>query len=300
MATSGINVVHAGSATRDLTPDDPRGWRLGGGVSYAALTTARLGLKTGAVVGVDPQAAAAFELDLLRDAGVELALVQLGQGPVFRNLETAEGRVQVCMSIGEPVPVPRLPISWARAAAWSMVPVAGEIDDAWIASIPRHAFLAVGWQGWLRTLVPGRPIARREPSPSELLRRADLVGVSRPDLGSDRAPDRLTRLLRPGAALLVTDGAAGGRLITVGEESPAEVQRYTAHPPARTIDPTGAGDVFLAALSAVTIEPEIVGRRRPQRGWDLQFAAAVASLVVEAPGLLGVPELDAVLARLRD
>jgi hypothetical protein len=29
----------------------PRGWRLGGGATYAALTTARLGLRTAAVVG---------------------------------------------------------------------------------------------------------------------------------------------------------------------------------------------------------------------------------------------------------
>ena len=53
MARRAIEVVHVGSSSRDLTPDDPRGWRLGGGVTYAALTTARLGLRTAAVVGVD-------------------------------------------------------------------------------------------------------------------------------------------------------------------------------------------------------------------------------------------------------
>src|SRR5262249_30017960 len=31
-------VVVVGSAARDLVDDDPRGWRLGGGVSYSALT----------------------------------------------------------------------------------------------------------------------------------------------------------------------------------------------------------------------------------------------------------------------
>ena len=40
MATSRVEVVHVGSACRDIAPDDPRGWRLGGGVTYAALTTA--------------------------------------------------------------------------------------------------------------------------------------------------------------------------------------------------------------------------------------------------------------------
>ena len=42
-----------GAACRDITEDDPRGWRLGGGVSYSALTVARLGVPTRAVIGVD-------------------------------------------------------------------------------------------------------------------------------------------------------------------------------------------------------------------------------------------------------
>ncbi len=57
MSDAAIEVLHVGSASRDLTDDDPRGWRLGGGVTYAALTTARLGLRTAAVVGVDGVAA---------------------------------------------------------------------------------------------------------------------------------------------------------------------------------------------------------------------------------------------------
>ena len=53
MTRPAIEVVHIGSACRDIAPEDPRGWRIGGGVMYAALTTARLGLRTAAVVGVD-------------------------------------------------------------------------------------------------------------------------------------------------------------------------------------------------------------------------------------------------------
>ena len=67
MPPAGIEIVHVGSASRDLTTDDPRGWRLGGGATYAALTTARLGLRTAAILGVDPAASTARELDLLRE-----------------------------------------------------------------------------------------------------------------------------------------------------------------------------------------------------------------------------------------
>ena len=94
MARPRVEVVHVGSACRDVVPEDPRGWRLGGGVTYASLTTARLGLRTAAIVGVDSTAATASELDMLRQAGVDLLLVPLDEGPIFHNLETPAGRVQ--------------------------------------------------------------------------------------------------------------------------------------------------------------------------------------------------------------
>ena len=102
MARPGIEVVHIGSACRDVVPEDPRGWRLGGGVTYASLTTARLGLRTAAIVGVDATAATASELDTLRDAGVDLRLVPLAEGPVFRNQETPSGRLQTSVRAGVP------------------------------------------------------------------------------------------------------------------------------------------------------------------------------------------------------
>ena len=46
-----------GAAARDVDEADPRGWRLGGGVTYGALACARLGIRTAALVGVDPFAA---------------------------------------------------------------------------------------------------------------------------------------------------------------------------------------------------------------------------------------------------
>ena len=294
-----IDVVHVGSASRDMTKDDPRGWRLGGGASYAALTTARLGLRTAAVVGVDAAAAAASELDLLRDAGVELLLVALDEGPVFRNRETAAGRVQTCLAPGRSLPLPGLPASWREAPAWSLVPVAGELGDAWASAVPDRAFLGLGWQGLLRELVADHEVSRRPPAPSALLSRAHLVGVSRHDLEPGTGLPGLTRLLRPGVELVVTDGPAGGQLRRVGVDGRARIRRYQAVTTDREVDPTGAGDVFLAALLASLVWPEMAGRgagRRPRV--DLRFAAAAASCVVEAPGLHGVPDRGAVLARL--
>jgi 1D-myo-inositol 3-kinase len=300
MSYQTLDVVHVGSAARDLTDDDPRGWRLGGGATYSALTTAQLGLRTGALVGVDPAAASASELELLRAAGVELVLVPLVEGPVFVNRETPAGRVQTSAAVGRPLPASWLPSSWLGTPYWSLVPVAGELPEAWVGALPADRLVSLGWQGLLRRLEAGREVVRQAPGPTRLVERADLVGVSRHDLPAGTRLTDLLSLLRAGASLVVTDGVRGGRLLERTDDGTVKTRRYGAVAAEREVDPTGAGDVFLAALLAGVIRAVTVGsaaRREPPR-FDLDFAAAAASFVVEAPGLHGVPDLAAVLARL--
>jgi sugar/nucleoside kinase (ribokinase family) len=297
MAPPRVEVVHVGSACRDIAPDDRRGWRLGGGVTYASLTTARLGLRTAAIVGVDATAATASELDLLRAAGVDLLLVPLEEGPIFHNQETPTGRVQTCVQVGVPLPVPALPESWLAAPGWSVVPVAGEVVDAWAAIVPGDAHLAVAWQGFLRTLVPGERVMRRPPSSTSIIERADLVGVSHHDVPAETPLAALSDLLHPGADLLVTLGDLGGLLVHEGRDGRTETLRYLPTATDGERDPTGAGDTFLAALQASVLRPAIVGRRRSRHRLDLRFAAAAGSLVVEGPGLDGVPDRAAVVVR---
>jgi hypothetical protein len=80
------DVVIVGAATRDIVESDPRGWMLGGGVTFGALALARLGLRTGVVLGLDAEAATARELELIRDAGAQIIEVPLANGPIFTNL----------------------------------------------------------------------------------------------------------------------------------------------------------------------------------------------------------------------
>ena len=292
-------VVHVGSATRDLAADDPRGWRLGGGVTYAALTTARLGLVTGALIGLDDEAATARELDLLRDAGVEIVGVSLAEGPVFHNVHRPTGRIQRCVAVGTAMPTVAIPTSWRGARAWSLVPVADELGDEWAFVPDDAAVVAVGWQGMLRTLRPGVDVTRRTPMERALLRRADLVGVSQQDVAPSTVPLDLVCFLRAGARLLVTQGAEGGVMVRAGaaDEDPLWSVRYLPTQGDREIDATGAGDTFLAALLAAAIRPDLLGPYRRRRGADLHFAAAAGSLTAEDLGLAGVPDLGQVQAR---
>jgi len=289
-------IVVVGAAARDLTESDPRGWRLGGGVTYGALTTARLGLRTAALVGVDATAAEAAELDLLREAGVEVRLARLEHGPIFRNIERPEGRLQLSEGPSDPIAIDLLPDAWRRAPGWILAPVAGELPPAW-ASVPDEAaIVALGWQGLLRELIAGEAVRRIEPAPDAILGRADLVGLSRDDVDGELRIEALQRLIRSGGTLAVTHGDHGGLIVDGGPSTP-RIRRYPAVRSTAIVDPTGAGDVFLAALTAARVEPRLVGGRIGQ-GYDLLLAAAAASLVLEAPGLHGVPDRATLAAKM--
>jgi sugar/nucleoside kinase (ribokinase family) len=293
-------IVVVGSASRDLTDEDPRGWRLGGAVTYAALTLARLGLRTGAVMGVDAEAQRAHELDVLRRAGVNLVTVPLEHGPVFINDETPSGRVQTAVDVGQPLPISALPGEWAIAPGWLLGPVAGELGDEWASPPPESAVVALGWQGLLRTLIAGQQVQRRPPARSAVLERADLMGASMHDLGAETSLAELAAMFAPQAELLLTTGDRGGTLFRMpfGQTRPL---RYPAVFPARVADATGAGDVTLACMLA----GRLTERAGPaDLGWGvlrrrhLRLAATAASLAVEESGLGGVPQFAALCGRL--
>ncbi len=292
-------VIVVGAACRDLVDDDPRGWRLGGGVSYAALTLARLGLRVGALIGADRLAAESRELQLLREAGVEVVVAPLASGPVFVNTETPTGRIQRSPQVSDPVEPGALPAAWRDASAWLFGPVAAELPDAWAAVPPPDAQVALGWQGLLRFLVAGERVTQRPPGPSPIVARSDLVGVGRDDIEPGMPASSLLACLHPGATMLLTDGAHGGVAIEVGEDGGEARRRpWTPIPVERFVDPVGAGDTFLAGVVAAHVDPSL---RPPELGpdADLLVGAAAASLICEGPGLLGVPARDAVLRRMR-
>jgi sugar/nucleoside kinase (ribokinase family) len=288
-------VLVVGAASRDVTTSDARGWRLGGAVTYASLMLARLGLQVRALVGADREAAQASELDALREAGVDLTLARLAQGPVFENIEHPGGRHQRCLSVADSIDPATLPGEWRANDAVLLGPVAAELSPVW-ASISAP-IVALGWQGLLRRLVAGADVERVAPRPDPLLARADLVGVSVDDVGPVRLRD-LVDLVRPGATLAVTRGDRGGTVLVSRRPARSILHAYPAIPSNGAIDPTGAGDVFLAALVATAVDGVRLGVGDLTA--RLAFSAAAGSLTVERPGIEGVPTLDAIRRRVAD
>jgi len=276
-----------GAASRDLAAADPRGWRLGGAATYCSLAAARLGLRVGCLLGVDREASEAAELGLLRAAGVELELARLERGPVFENLDTDGHRRQRWLSKSDVIPVRALPQVWLGARGWLLVPVAGEVGPGW-AEVPSPGVrLAVGPQGMLREFAADGSVRRVEPAPSPVLRAAGLLCASLDDLNPGTTLESL-RAIAPQASIVLTAGDGGGVALRSGGHL-----RYPAVAANDAVDPTGAGDVFLAALMVAWL---VTGE--PATARALRFAAAAGSCAVEGVGLAGVPTRAQVAERL--
>jgi sugar/nucleoside kinase (ribokinase family) len=290
------DVVVVGSATRDLSDDDPRGWRLGGGVTFGALALARLGLRTGLVLGLDAEASTARELDLIRGAGAEIVEVPLATGPVFTNVETLAGRIQTCGSLSDPVPVHALPDGWDAAPAFVFAPIASEIPDEWVNVPSADACVAFAWQGILRNLAPGERVTPKDPGPSPFLERADILAFSRHDVPSELSLLEIGSWVGDRCDVLLTAGLVGGILLQMRRGRVTAARAYPSVPSIREVDPTGAGDTMLAGMVAARL---VAGAEAERLGRDIYTGATASSLLVEGPGMNSVPTFAQLLARIK-
>lgn len=274
-----------GAATRDIDRDDPRGWRLGGTVSYAALAAARLGVAVRALVGADREAASARELQTLRAAGVDLAIVPLVCGPVFENRQVKGVREQFVQSESDVISPAALPPDWLSARAVLLGPIASELADDWATAIDPEAIVALGWQGLLRELTAGEQVKTRPLAVTPLVARADVLFVSAEDVGGGGPP--LDDLLHDDQQLFVTHGEKGGLRIRAADGA-RKVSYFEPRPRRTPTDTTGAGDVFAGSYMAARLHtPQLVATAAEWR--HSAIAAAAASLNVTVRSLEDVP-----------
>lgn len=266
-----------GDLTRDLLPAGRI--TLGGTTLYAAATVARLGAQAAILTAGDPAHPPALP------PGIQLALVPSAIQSTFENRYTPQGRLQLLHARGPRLRFADLPPDWRAAPLVHLGPLTGEFDLDLAAAFPA-ALVAVTPQGWMRTwdLSLPAPIQRTlwRPEPAQLA-HVDLLVLSIEDIGGDEALAAGYARVCPRVA--VTRGAAGATLYLSG--APQQISAC----PAVERDPTGAGDVFAAALLLRLHETGDVLAAAA-------FASAAAACSVEGQGLAALPDRTAVIGRL--
>jgi len=136
----------------------------------------------------------------------------------------------------------------------------------------------------------------RAPGPSALVRRADILAVSRHDIPGHLPLAEIVSWMAPVSELLLTAGLLGGMLLRVDHQRIVAARAYPSIRSNTEIDATGAGDTMLAGLVAARLAG---GRAETSRGRDLHLGALAASLLVEGPGMTSVPTLRQLRERAR-
>ncbi len=272
-----------GHVVQDLVRADPQGWRLGGTASYASLLAARLGLRAAVLTAAGPDLSLANALP-----GVEVVMAAGELSTQIRNVYRGGHRTQYIPRRASLIEKAALPEEWRQAAIVLLGPVAGEVDDGLAGCFPA-APVGVSAQGWLRETGGAsgrvRPVHPSRWNAEPILRHAVALFVSDEDLPQREAKAVPGDWSRQVETVAFTHGEQGADICQRG------VWRHVGAFPARSVDPTGAGDIFAAAFLIRLHEGADV--------WEAaRFAACAASFVVEGEGTANIPSRLMIEARL--
>jgi sugar/nucleoside kinase (ribokinase family) len=157
----------------------------------------------------------------------------------FENIYTPQGRIQYIRGVAARITSKDVPQEWRPAPLVHLAPLTDEVDPQ-IAHLFPDATVLLTLQGWLRRWdADGRVRFKRWCDPS-VLKSIDIVVFSEEDVLE--APELEREMAESVRRLVVTRAERGGTLYFEGNPSP-----YST-PQVELVHPTGAGDVFAAAL----------------------------------------------------
>lgn len=277
--TTSPEYVLIGNITADIAPDSRL---LGGTVSYSALTAVAFGLHVGLLTS-----AAAGEplLDQLRPV-LSLETVDAEQTTTFENIYTPSGRVQYLRGQASRPGVEHIPTAWRSAPMLHIAPIAGELDETVgaIAHTFPHATSLLTLQGCLRRTDADQRVHFKQWFDRDALQHVDIVVFSEEDIVE--APEMEREFAAGVRCLIVTRAEKGGTIYLNG------VRRPYPTPQVELVHPTGAGDIFAAALLASL---RLVGGDYERA---VRVAAYLAARSVTRAGLSSTPSPDEVQAAL--
>ena len=265
-----------GHVTKDVVD---KSFKLGGSVTYSALTASRLGLKVAVVTSAGPDLNLASALE-----GIKVCCLESPVTTTFRNIYEKGQRRQFLPAVGRRLSADDVPRAWLTAPLVHLAPVADELD-ADLAAVFPQALVGVTPQGWMRRWDEQGLVHAKEWQEAErVLAHTSVLILSEEDI-APYPSSIITGYAAKVPVLVITEGDKGARVHTEG------AWHHLPAFPTQEVEPTGAGDVFAAAyLVHYAKERDAIAAVR--------FANCVASFAVEREGTDGIPTLEQVKERL--
>jgi sugar/nucleoside kinase (ribokinase family) len=281
------DILLIGHVARDLLSTDPNdGYRLGGTVSFAAVTAVKLGRRATILTCAAP------EMDFSElPREVEIGVLPSEATTTFANVYTEAGRIQYCYTRARAITAPDIDASLRRPRAVLLGPIADEIRPDVAHVFDEETLVVATPQGWMRRFdETGRVHGKPWESASEILPHVDAIVLSLEDIDSDLR--RLDPIVRQVPLVVLTEYRDGSTLYRRSDDGATIVTRIPPRP-AREVDPTGAGDIFATAFVIRFQET-----RDPVEA--ARFANITASFGVESVGVAGIPGRGEVLAYMQE
>lgn len=267
-----------GHFTADLTSN---GRIAGGTVSYAVRTAAAFGLRVGVLtssIADDPLLA-----ELTPYA--EVISIPAADTTTYENIYTEQGRIQYVRGVAAPISAADIPEHFRSAPLVHLAPIAGELDPHITFAFPQATQLLT-LQGWLRRWDDDGRVWFKRFFEHDVLKSIGTIVFSEEDIVE--SPDMELEYAETVEHLIVTRAEKGGTYYHRG------VPHAYLTPSVTLVNPTGAGDIFAAALlaSLPVLEHNYFKA--------LNVAATLGSLSVTRIGLDSAPTPDETRTAVED
>lgn len=278
-----IDFLAIGTVTRDIATADPSAtdYVLGGTVSFAAVTAARLGRRPAVLTR------AGDDVDLSVLSGLaDLHILPCETTTTFANLYSQDGRIQYCYSPSPPITPSDIPPQLRSAHIALLGPLVNEVQSEVAAIFDSDTIVAAVPQGWMRKWDDeGRVYPTPWTDMEKTLPHLDALILSIEDIDGDLC--QVEEFLKHVGLVVLTEYRDGSTIYRRRSDSDIEIVPIPPRP-AKEVDPTGAGDIFATAFLMrldETGDPFDAAR----------YANVTASFGVEGQGVTGIPSHEQVL-----
>ncbi|MBS7247648.1 MAG: PfkB family carbohydrate kinase [Candidatus Jordarchaeales archaeon] len=295
MARYDLTVI--GHLTLDTISFQGQRWLMGGSPFYGGLTACKLGAKVAVVSKVASGSHRLMFSSLLNSAGVSAFILGGRATTCFEINYGASGRRLKLLSRADDLSFGEVPLEALDASAVLLSPVAGELNHEFVENTSSHCMrrgnlLAADLQGFTRTFSEDGDMAFKRPE-KRFLSSFDVIKGSEREVKSivecDYIDEALIQIAQLGPKVVIATLGEKGALAFYKDEF------FRVYPlkPVMVVDPTGAGDAFIAAF--------LIGYAWSMSLEDcLKLACSAATCVVERKLPLGDASKEYILERSKE